>query len=67
MFVDERIYTLNAGNVPVFLKLYEEQGMEVQVRILGRDVEDFYTVFVIDQERRLLGTMRLDDLVVADH
>ena len=37
-----------------------------QVRILGRDVEDFYTVFVIDQERRLLGTMRLDDLVVAD-
>ncbi|MEC7386251.1 MAG: CBS domain-containing protein, partial [Gemmatimonadota bacterium] len=37
-----------------------------QVRIQGRDVEDFYTVFVIDQTRRLLGTMRLDDLVVAD-
>ena len=37
-----------------------------QVRIQGRDVEDFYTVFVIDQKRRLLGTMRLDDLVVAD-
>ena len=37
-----------------------------QVRIQGRDVEDFYTVFVIDEKRRLLGTMRLDDLVVAD-
>ncbi|HCK91204.1 MAG TPA: magnesium transporter, partial [Gemmatimonadetes bacterium] len=37
-----------------------------QVRMQGRDVEDFYTVFVIDQKRRLLGTMRLDDLVVAD-
>jgi len=24
MFVDERIYTLHAGQVTVFLKLYEE-------------------------------------------
>ena len=38
MFVDERIYTLSAGNVPVFLKLYEEEGMDVQVHILGKMV-----------------------------
>ena len=30
MFVDERIYTLHAGKVPVFLKLYREEG-----RLLG--------------------------------
>lgn len=37
-----------------------------QVRIQGREVEDFYTVFVVDATRRLLGTLRLDDLVIAD-
>ena len=38
----------------------------IQVRHQGREVEDFYTVFVIDADRRLLGTLRLDDLVIAD-
>lgn len=37
-----------------------------QVRVQGREVEEFYTVFVIDDRRRLLGTVRLDDLVIAD-
>lgn len=37
-----------------------------EVRRQGRQVEDFYTVFVVDSRRRLLGTLRLDDLVVAD-
>ncbi|MDA0328351.1 MAG: magnesium transporter [Gemmatimonadetes bacterium] len=37
-----------------------------QVRIQGREVEEFYTVFVIDDQRQLLGTLRLDDLVIAD-
>ncbi len=37
-----------------------------QVRRQGREVEDFYTVFVVDGARRLLGTVRLDDLVIAD-
>ena len=37
-----------------------------QVRVQGREVEDFYTVFVVDGTRRLLGTLRLDDLVIAD-
>jgi magnesium transporter len=37
-----------------------------QVRLQGREVEDFYTVFVVDGSRRLLGTLRLDDLVIAD-
>jgi magnesium transporter len=37
-----------------------------QVRIQGREVEDFYTVFVVDRGRKLLGTLRLDDLVIAE-
>lgn len=41
------------------------QALE-QVRIQGREVEDFYTVFVVDHRRRLLGTLRLDTLVIAD-
>jgi magnesium transporter len=36
-----------------------------QVRRQGREVEDFYTVFVVDEARRLVGTLRLDDLVIA--
>jgi magnesium transporter len=37
-----------------------------QVRIQGREVEDFYIVFVVDSDRRLLGTVPLDHLVIAD-
>ena len=37
-----------------------------EVRRQGREVEDFYTVFVIDDEHHLLGTVPLDDLILAD-
>lgn len=37
-----------------------------QVRIQGREVDDFYTVFVVGPDHRLQGTLRLDDLVIAD-
>lgn len=37
-----------------------------QVRIQGREVADFYTVFVVDAGMHLQGTVRLDDLVIAD-
>ncbi len=36
------------------------------VRRQGREVEDFYTVFVVDESHHLLGTVRLDDLILAD-
>jgi len=42
------------------------QGALERVRVLGREVEDFYTVFVVDSEMRLQGTVGLDDLVTAD-
>lgn len=36
-----------------------------EVRRQGRRVEDFYTVFVVDRERKLLGAVPLDDLILA--
>lgn len=37
-----------------------------QVRTQGREVEDFYSVYVVDSTNRLRGTVRLDDLILAD-
>jgi len=37
-----------------------------EVRTQGREVESFYTVWVVDAQRRLQGTVRLDDLIMAD-
>lgn len=37
-----------------------------EVRRRGQDVEDFYTVFVVDNQRHLLGTVSLHDLILAD-
>jgi magnesium transporter len=37
-----------------------------EVRRRGQEVEDFYTVFVVDYRRHLLGTVSLHDLILAD-
>jgi magnesium transporter len=50
--------------VEVEARLTAGQAIE-QVRAQGQEVEDFYTVFVVDADRRLLGTLRLDDLIIA--
>ena len=36
------------------------------IREKGREVEEFYTVFVVDRRGRLEGTVPLDDLILAD-
>lgn len=51
--------------VAVAVSLTAQQALD-RVRLLGREVEDFYTVFVVDENKRLLGTVGLDDLVTAD-
>ncbi|MBC8421004.1 MAG: NIPSNAP family protein [Desulfobacterales bacterium] len=62
MFIDERIYTLHAGQVPVFLKLYEEEGMECQVRILGKMVGYYFTdIGPLNQFVHMGGNESLDD------
>jgi hypothetical protein len=42
MFVEERIYTLHPGKVPAYLKLYQEEGLAIQTRILPAMV-GYYT------------------------
>ncbi len=37
-----------------------------EVRRQGREVEEFYTVFVVDADHHLVGTVRLADLILAD-
>ena len=37
-----------------------------EIREKGREVEEFYTVFVVDRRGRLEGTVPLDDLILAD-
>ena len=62
MFVDERIYTLHAGKVPTFLKLYEEEGMAVQTRILGKMGGYYFTdVGTLNQIVHMWGYESLDD------
>ena len=43
MIIDYRAYTFRPGTVPTFLKMFEEEGMEVQKRILGHFVGMFRT------------------------
>lgn len=37
-----------------------------EVRRQGREIGDFYAVFVVDKARRLLGTVPLNDLILAE-
>ncbi len=41
MFIDYRAYTLKPGTVPLFLKLFAEEGRDVQKRILGNFIGMF--------------------------
>jgi magnesium transporter len=51
--------------VSVEATLTAAESLDV-VRRQGREVEEFYTVFVVDDRNRLLGTVRLDHLVTAE-
>src|SRR5215510_1375766 len=43
MFVEERMYTLHPGKMPEYLRLYQEEGMPIQTRILPAMVGYYYT------------------------
>ena len=45
MIVEERIYTLQAGQAPAYIRLYEAEGMAIQKPILGRMVGYYTTEF----------------------
>jgi NIPSNAP len=45
VLVEERIYTLQVGKVPEYLRLYESEGLAIQTRILPRMLGYFFTEF----------------------
>ncbi|MFT5720140.1 MAG: hypothetical protein ACI9W6_000430 [Motiliproteus sp.] len=62
MFIDQRVYTLINGKVPDFLKLYEAEGKDVQIRILGNMVGYFYTdIGTLNQVVHLWGYDSMDE------
>lgn len=62
MFIDMRTYTLKNGNVPKFLKLYEEEGLAVQTRILGNMVGYYFTdIGPLNQIVHMWGYDSMDD------
>ena len=42
-YIEMRTYTLKAGTIPDYLKVYKELGMEAQREILGHNLGYFYT------------------------
>jgi len=51
--------------VAVSADLTAEEAI-AEIRRQGQEVEEFYTVFVVDRHRRLLGTVPLGSVVVAE-
>lgn len=45
MIVEERIYTLHAGKVPEYMRLYEAEGFAIQGPVLGKLVGWYQTDF----------------------
>jgi len=43
VIVEERIYTLQPGAVPEYLRLYQAEGLEIQRSTLGRLIGYFHT------------------------
>ena len=43
MFVEHRTYTFHPGKLPEFIRIYEQEGLEVQKRILGNMLGYFTT------------------------
>ena len=62
LFVDQRTYTLYNGKASAFLKLYQEEGLEVQTRILGHLIGYFHTdIGPLNQIIHLWGYRSMDD------
>ncbi len=43
MIVDEHIYTFHPGKLEEFLRMYEQEGLEIQTKILGNLIGYFTT------------------------
>lgn len=64
MILEERTYTFKPGTIPVFLKLYEAEGLAVHTRHLGRLIGYFTSdIGVLNQ---IVHMWAYDDLADRD-
>lgn len=62
MLIELRTYTFHPGKLPEFMRVYEQEGLEVQKRILGRMVGYFTTdIGMLNQVVHLWGYEDLKD------
>ena len=62
MIVEERTYTLEVGKVAEYMRLYEEEGLAIQTRILPRMIGYFSTeVGTLNQVVHLWAYQDLDE------
>lgn len=62
MLVELRTYTFHPGKLPEFLHVYEQEGLEVQKRVLGHMVGYFTTeIGPLNQVVHLWAYESLDD------
>jgi hypothetical protein len=56
VFVELRTYSFHPGKLPEFMRLYEQEGLEVQKRVLGNMVGYFTTdIGMLNQVVHLWG------------
>lgn len=62
MIIDHRTYTLFPGKAPEYLELYENEGIEIQVPILGNLVGYFHSeIGPLNQIIHMWGYDSLDE------
>ena len=62
MIVEERIYTVEVGKTAEYLRLYEQEGLAIQSRILGNLIGYFQTeVGPLNQIIHMWGYESFDD------
>jgi hypothetical protein len=64
MYVEERMYTLHVGKAPEYLRLYEAEGMAVQLRHLPGMVG--YYVNEVGMQNLIIHLWAYDDLNQRD-
>ena len=66
MIVEMREYTLHAGEVPVYLELYEREGLAVQREILGHLV-GYYATEIGDALNQVVHLWAYEELRGPGH
>ena len=65
MLVEQRTYTTHPGKYRDYLSLYEQEGLQIQLRVLGRMVGYYYTD--IGELNQIVHMWAYEDLADRTH